>query len=193
MTTDKKIRERFWLWVVIGAMMPLVIAVVFGIMSEKTSEIERFRAEGRVGYGIVTDVREVEESYTSRRGRMRTRTNRFIDFRYDLYPATSYADYVRGGEVLQPGSEARAMTSHSRSSTGAEAEAHRPGQPVAVVVLPDDPFNPDLYSAVRDYSNWPNYLIMLGALLASIFCGWRALVAWRILRSHRALPMANAR
>jgi Protein of unknown function (DUF3592) len=191
MAHAKKIKDRIWLWGLISALMLLIAPFVFVLMGEATADNDRYRSEGRVGQGVVTAVRAVEESYTGRRGRPKTRTDHFIDVSYDLYPSIAYADYAAGGEVLPLGGGSANHSYASISSSSAEAEAHRTGQAVAVVVLPDDPFAPRLYTAVRDYSNWPNYLLMLGALLSSAVCGWRALVAWRELKLGSVLPMGR--
>lgn len=185
----KKVKDRFWLWALISVLTLAAVPLVYAFMGEATAKIDRYRSEGRVGQGNVTGTRSVEETYEARRGRMRTRTNYYIDISYDLSPTVSYADYVRAGEVLPPGSGSGNISTQSLDSSSAINEAHRTGQAVAVVVLPDDPFDPELFTVVRDYSNWPNYLMMLGGLIVAGFCGWRAMVArreWLALTSYRS-------
>jgi hypothetical protein len=181
----KKLKDRFWLWFLIAVLGLGIVPLVGAIAGEVTARMEAMKAEGRVGMGTITAIREVEEQDTGRRGRPRSRTVHYIDFTYDMNPSVSYADFVAAGETLPSDSNSGAISSYSRDSGSAEAEAHRVGQEVPVVVLADDMFEPELYTAVRDYLNWPNYLMMLGALIASLFCGWRSWVAWQELRAMR--------
>lgn len=185
----KKVKDRFWLWALVSVLALAAVPLVYALMGEATAKNDRYRTEGRVGQGTVTATRAVEEMYEARRGQMKTRTNYFLDISYDLTPTVSYADYVRAGEVLPPGSGSGNISTQSLDSSSAINEAHRTGQAVAVVVVPDDPFNPELFTVVRDYSNWPNYLMMLGGLIIAGLCGWRAVVArreWLALTSYRS-------
>lgn len=185
MSPEKKIKDRLMLWGLIAVSSVFMVPLVMALMGEATQLNDRYKEEGMVGRGVVVDVRAESETYEGRRGRMTTRDNHFIDVRHELSPSTSYADFVRGGENLPQGEVQLSASSNAISSSAEEAAAHRPGQEVAVVVLPDKPFEPRLYTAVRDYTETGSYLLVLGGLLVTLLCGWRALVAWRELQVHR--------
>lgn len=176
----------YQIWLCIALLCAIAAPTIGLIASEHADRVAHLKAEGMVTMAMVTDIREVQEGYTDRKGRQKSRTKHFIDLRYNMLASTPYRDFLASGR-LAPDKGRVVMVSASRSSSRSESEALRVGQEVAVVVDPDDHLRVELFTFVRDFSSTTSYLIIFGSVLIGLLSGWMAWRRRRVLLAQRTM------
>ena len=167
--------SAYQLWLCIALLCVMVAPTVWFIAAHHQARIDRLRSDGLVTMATVTGVREVEEAYTDRKGRHKTRSVDYIDLRYNMVPSTPYADFIASGTIA-PHKGTVLMIGYSRHSSNAEVAAIRVGDDVPVVVDPEDNQRAELASFVRDFTSTTSHIIVAVSLLLAILSGW---LAWR--------------
>ena len=165
----------YQIWLCITLLCAVAAPTIWLIASEHAERIAHLKVAGMVTMATVTDIREVQEPYSDRKGRQKSRTKHYIDFRFNMLAATPYRDFLATGRLV-PDKGRVLMITYSRSSSRSESEALRVGQVVPVVVDPQNNLRAEPFSFVRDFSNTTSYGIIAGSVLLGGFSCW---MAWR--------------
>lgn len=167
-------------WWLCGVLLAaLCVPAIVLISLEHGARIDGLRQAGLVTEAEITGMRQVEERYTTRKGRERTRLIDQIDLRYNMLASQPYADFVSRGERVRVDTDAKALITYTRRSQSYEMRQYRVGDRVAVVIHPDERSRAELAPFVRDFSNRTSWIIVALLTLGGFVCGRFAWVAWR--------------
>lgn len=172
--------HAFQIWLSLAILAACAVPTIWLISSEHQARVDRLRADGLVTMATVSDIREVEQEYTSRRGMRRTRMIDYIDLRYNMFASMPYRDFVSSHEVIRHKGLV-GLTTYSRISSNAEVARLHVGDKVPVVIDPHETQRAELAEFVRDFDTRDSQLFMAGCLVFSLVAAWMARRRWRKL------------
>lgn len=164
-------------WIIFAALLLGGAGLVAVVLADHGSRVARLREAGLVTAATITGKHE-ETQVVDRRKRDTTYQATFLDVSYDPSPSTPWADFIANGEQLAEGAvDDGGMSAAINTGSREIFDSYDVGEPVFVVVDPDDMANPALAEFVHDFNTNGQ---LAGAILAAlaglgcIFMYWRA-------------------
>lgn len=171
------------LWLAIGIACMAISPFVLAIVHNEGAEYAQLKTQGVVAQARITGHEEREVDYSGRKGRNRTKTLHFVELRYDLNSATSYAQWKSSGKVTP--SQYPVMATTKVEVPQGYLASHPVGQDRPVALLRGDSSSMELVEQVESETSL-GYFLKYYLAMAALFAAGAAmtLVGWRQRKAH---------